>query len=279
MWPIVCLYVKTEAIFATRVLLSYLITIASDGRCLSITCLFSIYGFNERETCIYYSCGCSLLTFAPVLLSGSRYGERGCGDAGSNAVTASTSKPCLHAFQDMNLIDILWKQDIDLGASREVFDYNHRQKEHELQRQQEVQEEKRLLLLRDQEKALLAQLQLDEETGEYVPRPAPGPALQSAIVPLEVSQVGTQTMRDHSSSSFNSRVVTGPPSPHGIPTTHLLDVFFACMFCSVYPERSSWFLLLMSCRVSVSQQTVATPCLLMNVCNSWQRHFLSRKRR
>ncbi|CAG09988.1 unnamed protein product, partial [Tetraodon nigroviridis] len=90
--------------------------------------------------------------------------------------------------QDMNLIDILWKQDIDLGASREVFDYNHRQKEHELQRQLELQEEKRLHLLQEQEKALLAQLQLDEETGEYVPRPAPVPALQSAIMPLEVSQ-------------------------------------------------------------------------------------------
>nr|ABF22469.1 nuclear factor erythroid-derived 2-like 2 [Takifugu rubripes] len=88
----------------------------------------------------------------------------------------------------MNLIDILWKQDIDLGASREVFDYNHRQKEHELQRQLEQQEEKRLHLLREQEKALLAQLQLDEETGEYVPRPVALPPLQSAVIPLEVSQ-------------------------------------------------------------------------------------------
>lgn len=107
--------------------------------------------------------------------------------------TVSTTKTCCRAFQDMNLIDILWKQDIDLGASREVFDYNHRQKEHELQRQQEQQEEKRLHLLREQEKALLAQLQLDEETGEYVPRPVAVPPLQSAAIPLEASQVGTQT--------------------------------------------------------------------------------------
>lgn len=106
--------------------------------------------------------------------------------------TVSTTKTRCRAFQDMNLIDILWKQDIDLGASREVFDYNHRQKEHELQRQLEQQEEKRLHLLREQEKALLAQLQLDEETGEYVPRPAAAPPLQS-VTPLEVSQVGTQT--------------------------------------------------------------------------------------
>lgn len=89
----------------------------------------------------------------------------------------------------MNLIDILWKQDIDLGARREVFDYNHRQKEHELQRQLELEEEKRLHLLREQEKALLAQLQLDEETGEYIPCPPPSAPLQSAITPLEVTQV------------------------------------------------------------------------------------------
>ncbi|XP_077391962.1 nuclear factor erythroid 2-related factor 2a [Festucalex cinctus] len=90
--------------------------------------------------------------------------------------------------QDTDLIDILWRQDIDLGARREVFDYSHRQKEHELQRQQELAEEKRLHLLREQEKALLAQLQLDEETGEYVPRPPPSDPLRSATTPLEAAQ-------------------------------------------------------------------------------------------
>lgn len=89
----------------------------------------------------------------------------------------------------MDLIDILWRQDIDLGARREVFDYNHRQKEHELQRQRELEEEKRLQLLRDEEKAMLAQLQLDEETGEYIPCPPPSAPLQAAPAPLEASQV------------------------------------------------------------------------------------------
>lgn len=90
--------------------------------------------------------------------------------------------------QDMDLIDILWKQDIDLGARREVFDYNHRQKEYELQRQRELEEQKRIHLRQEQEKALLAQLQLDEETGEYIPRPLPSTPLQSAGTPLEVTQ-------------------------------------------------------------------------------------------
>ncbi|XP_041857679.1 nuclear factor erythroid 2-related factor 2a [Melanotaenia boesemani] len=94
----------------------------------------------------------------------------------------------LHSSQqDMDLIDILWKQDIDLGARREVFDYNHRQKEHELQRQRELEEEKKLHLMQEQEKALLAQLQLDEETGEYIPRPPPSNPL-SAVTTLEVTQ-------------------------------------------------------------------------------------------
>ncbi|XP_032385497.1 nuclear factor erythroid 2-related factor 2a [Etheostoma spectabile] len=90
--------------------------------------------------------------------------------------------------QDMELIDILWKQDIDLGARREVYDYNHRQKEHELRRQRELEEEKQQHLVLEQEKALLAQLQLDEETGEYIPRPPPSAPLPSAVAPLEVTQ-------------------------------------------------------------------------------------------
>uniref|UniRef100_A0A8C4DZE9 Nfe2 like bZIP transcription factor 2a n=1 Tax=Dicentrarchus labrax TaxID=13489 RepID=A0A8C4DZE9_DICLA len=104
---------------------------------------------------------------------------------------------------DMNLIDILWKQDIDLGARREVFDYNHRQKEHELQRQLELEEEKRLHLLREQEKALLAQLQLDEETGEYIPRPLPSAPLQSAVTPLEVTQNVSFTEENGDAMSFD----------------------------------------------------------------------------
>ncbi|XP_023140080.2 nuclear factor erythroid 2-related factor 2a [Amphiprion ocellaris] len=105
--------------------------------------------------------------------------------------------------QDMDMIDILWKQDIDLGARREVFDYNHRQKEHELQRQRELEEEKRLHLLREQEKALLAQLQLDEETGEYIPRPPSSTPLQSAVTPLEVTQNVSFTEENGDAMSFD----------------------------------------------------------------------------
>ncbi|XP_043850867.1 nuclear factor erythroid 2-related factor 2 isoform X1 [Dromiciops gliroides] len=71
--------------------------------------------------------------------------------------------------QDMNLIDILWRQDIDLGARREVFDFSQRRKEHELEKQKKLEKERQEQLQKEQEKAFLAQLQLDEETGEFLP--------------------------------------------------------------------------------------------------------------
>lgn len=74
--------------------------------------------------------------------------------------------------QDMDLIDILWRQDVDLGAGREVFDFSYRQKEVELRRRREQEEQELQERLQEQEKTLLAQLQLDEETGEFLPRSA-----------------------------------------------------------------------------------------------------------
>ncbi|XP_054888170.1 nuclear factor erythroid 2-related factor 2a [Poeciliopsis prolifica] len=110
----------------------------------------------------------------------------------------------MHSTQkDMDLIDILWNQDIDLGARREVFDINHRQKEHELRKQRELEEEKKLHLMQEQEKALLAQLQLDEETGEYIPCPPPSAPLQPTITPLEDTQNAGFTQDTGDSMSFD----------------------------------------------------------------------------
>lgn len=69
----------------------------------------------------------------------------------------------------MDLIDILWRQDIDLGVSREVFDFSQRRKEHELEKQRKLEKERQEQLQKEQEKAFFAQLQLDEETGEFLP--------------------------------------------------------------------------------------------------------------
>ncbi|XP_069791911.1 nuclear factor erythroid 2-related factor 2a isoform X2 [Narcine bancroftii] len=79
----------------------------------------------------------------------------------------------LFVVENLDLIDILWRQDIDLGVVREDFDYTYRQKEYELEKQKKLEKEKQEQLQKEREKALLAQLQLDEETGEFVAiRPA-----------------------------------------------------------------------------------------------------------
>ncbi|XP_008937981.1 PREDICTED: nuclear factor erythroid 2-related factor 2 isoform X2 [Merops nubicus] len=89
----------------------------------------------------------------------------------------------------MNLIDILWRQDIDLGARREVFDFSQRQKEYELEKQKKLEKERQEQLQKEQEKALLAQLELDEETGEFVPvQPAQRVQSENTEPPLAFSQ-------------------------------------------------------------------------------------------
>ncbi|XP_026708163.1 nuclear factor erythroid 2-related factor 2 isoform X3 [Athene cunicularia] len=97
--------------------------------------------------------------------------------------------------QDMNLIDILWRQDIDLGARREVFDFSQRQKEYELEKQKKLEKERQEQLQKEQEKALLAQLELDEETGEFVPvQPAQRIQSENTEPPIGFSQT-TQTSK------------------------------------------------------------------------------------
>ncbi|KAG7466849.1 hypothetical protein MATL_G00146740 [Megalops atlanticus] len=109
-----------------------------------------------------------------------------------------------HSQQDVDVIDILWRQDIDLGACREVFDFSHRQKEHELQQQRELEEERSRQQLREQEKALLAQLQLDEETGEFVPRPpTSAPEAQPAATPPTATQNIPFTEEEGDALSFD----------------------------------------------------------------------------
>lgn len=90
----------------------------------------------------------------------------------------------------MSLIDILWRQDIDLGARREVFDFNQRQKEYEFEKQKKLERERQEQLQKEEEKAFLAQLQLDEETGEFVPiQPAQAIEPGNAGITRKYSQV------------------------------------------------------------------------------------------
>ncbi|XP_026996259.1 endoplasmic reticulum membrane sensor NFE2L1b isoform X2 [Tachysurus fulvidraco] len=85
--------------------------------------------------------------------------------------------------EDIDLIDILWRQDIDLGAGREVFNYSNRQKDGEGDKQNEVNEEAGV---REEDWRNGINLQegqgitlVDGETGESIPE--------------ELSRLGTQT--------------------------------------------------------------------------------------
>ncbi|KAG7282215.1 hypothetical protein CRUP_038383 [Coryphaenoides rupestris] len=118
-----------------------------------------------------------------------------------------------HASQQaMELIDILWRQDVDLGARREVFDYSHRQKEHELQRRREQEQEKERQRLREEEKALLAQLQLDEETGD-----SPACLVDSAVDP-DISS-SSSSNHHHILMSAKQPALPPPPPPPPAPIT------------------------------------------------------------
>ncbi|OPJ80104.1 nuclear factor erythroid 2-related factor 2 [Patagioenas fasciata monilis] len=106
--------------------------------------------------------------------------------------------------QDMNLIDILWRQDIDLGARREVFDFSQRQKEYELEKQKKLEKERQEQLQKEQEKALLAQFELDEETGEFVPvQPAQHIQAENTEQPIDFSQTAQTSKPEAEALSFD----------------------------------------------------------------------------
>lgn len=97
-----------------------------------------------------------------------------------------------------------------------MFDISYRQKEVQLQRQKELEEEKRQQIVREQEKALLAQLQLDEETGEFVPRPTPtnNALTQANTAPAEITQVHTHTNSNDLLMQANKAMVSSYRQTH-----------------------------------------------------------------
>ncbi|NXR71871.1 NF2L1 protein, partial [Pycnonotus jocosus] len=83
--------------------------------------------------------------------------------------------------QDIDLIDILWRQDIDLGAGREIFDYGHRQKESEVDKERSDGRESGDSW-RSAGNEVLERIPLvDGETGESFPAQVPGAEDQTAL--------------------------------------------------------------------------------------------------
>ncbi|KAL0984229.1 hypothetical protein UPYG_G00138810 [Umbra pygmaea] len=85
--------------------------------------------------------------------------------------------------EDIDLIDILWRQDIDLGAGREVFNYSSRQKECEVEKPSpEVKQEGAEAQESWRNGVNLQEAQpVDGETGESIPDQIPGLGSQTSL--------------------------------------------------------------------------------------------------
>ncbi|NXQ30795.1 NF2L1 protein, partial [Alaudala cheleensis] len=83
--------------------------------------------------------------------------------------------------QDIDLIDILWRQDIDLGAGREIFDYGHRQKESEVDKELSDGRERGDSWRSAGNEALDRIPLVDGEPGDSFPAQVPGAEDQTAL--------------------------------------------------------------------------------------------------
>lgn len=109
--------------------------------------------------------------------------------------------------EDIDLIDILWRQDIDLGAGREVFDYSHRQKEQDVDKElRDGRGEQEDTWTGTGTGTLAQDLLVDGETGESFPAQFPDVTSLSETVPSENESPVLQ-------NSLLSPLLTGTESP------------------------------------------------------------------
>ncbi|XP_030744051.1 endoplasmic reticulum membrane sensor NFE2L1 isoform X1 [Echinops telfairi] len=109
--------------------------------------------------------------------------------------------------EDIDLIDILWRQDIDLGAGREIFDYSHRQKEQDVDKELRDGGEQEDTWPSESAEALAPNLLVDGETGESFP--AQFPADVSSITEAVPSESEPPALPNN----LLSPLLTGTESP------------------------------------------------------------------
>uniref|UniRef100_A0A8D0HN53 Endoplasmic reticulum membrane sensor NFE2L1 n=1 Tax=Sphenodon punctatus TaxID=8508 RepID=A0A8D0HN53_SPHPU len=93
--------------------------------------------------------------------------------------------------EDIDLIDILWRQDIDLGAGREIFDYSHRQKESEVDKELSDGRECGDSWRNRGSEIVDRNLLVDGETGESFPAQFPASDASSLTEPVPNESVPT----------------------------------------------------------------------------------------
>ncbi|XP_043097500.1 nuclear factor erythroid 2-related factor 2b isoform X2 [Puntigrus tetrazona] len=106
-------------------------------------------------------------------------------------------------FQHEDLIDILWRQDVDLGVEREIFDGCLRQREEEIMRASE----RELKRERELERIMQRLQKLDKETGEILPSPSSVNSQNPLLSALLFSQKSQKT---HSQEQAFSELLSLP---------------------------------------------------------------------
>ncbi|KAG9346252.1 hypothetical protein JZ751_008077, partial [Albula glossodonta] len=133
--------------------------------------------------------------------------------------------------EDIDLIDILWRQDVDLGAGREVFNYSSRHKESEPEKQ--PLEESKEDAEREEEgwrnglnlQAGQTHGQVDGETGESIPEQLSSLGVQSSLSLQECLRLLEATFPFGDEPEFPGAVAPelresgeeGPSTSRGLP--------------------------------------------------------------
>lgn len=160
---------------------------------------------------------------------------------------SNTSSPASSDLtkEDLDLIDVLYRQDIDLGVQREVYDVNlrrelEREQEQVLQKEREKHKQLELHQLKLQEEQhrlkqqwLMENYTRDTETGEWIPlQQTPSPPLQQQQQqppPLQhcnygnVSQINVteQPLQPTTSNNQSELALTSIPLTPNIPNSSL----------------------------------------------------------
>lgn len=123
--------------------------------------------------------------------------------------------------EDIDLIDILWRQDIDLGAGREVFNYSNRQKEtDEKPSPQETKDRPDPERWRNGVNSPVVQ-PIDGETGESIPEQLPALGSQTSLSLQECLRLLEATFPFGEESEFPAPVVAteAAVSSEDVPST------------------------------------------------------------
>ncbi|XP_061764108.1 endoplasmic reticulum membrane sensor NFE2L1b isoform X1 [Nerophis ophidion] len=115
--------------------------------------------------------------------------------------------------EDIDLIDILWRQDIDLGAGREVFNYSSRQKENEEDKPRPQESKDAGDEERESWRNGVNLRGVDGETGEDIPQQLPALSSQTSLSLQECLRLLEATF------PFGQDPEATPPPATDVPST------------------------------------------------------------